>query len=164
MIRKPVQLSEDLHEKLSKDRRRFNIPKLENVVRFHRDRSLSHYFIYRKLSVGRRKELAGKHFCTEYLTWRSMIDRCINTVSPTYKNYGGRGIKVCEEWLVSFPRFIAYLKKNKMYPKPDGLSLDRINNDGNYEPGNIRWATPKQQANNTRRSKKYGKLIEEQSK
>lgn len=81
----------------------------------------------------------------EYVSWRSMIDRCTNPRSPNYVRYGGRGITVCPEWRASLAVFVA-----DMGPRPEGTSLDRINNDGNYEPGNCRWATPKQQTNNAR--------------
>jgi hypothetical protein len=90
----------------------------------------------------------------EYQTWIDMKTRCTNPKYKYYKDYGGRGIKVCDEWLYSFENFLAYLKDNNMYPKPAGLSIDRIDNDGNYEPGNIRWATMSEQNNNQRRSKK----------
>ncbi len=77
--------------------------------------------------------------------WRDMKQRCYNPRSRKFKNYGGRGISICPRWLESPELFIA-----DMGLKPDGLTIDRINNDGNYEPSNCRWATKEQQGNNTR--------------
>ena len=96
-----------------------------------------------------RRGIASK----EYITWRSMKDRCFNPSNEFYKDYGGRGIKVCDAWM-KFEGFLQYLKDSGMYPKPAGLSIDRIKNDGNYEPGNIHWATALQQNNNRRPCKK----------
>lgn len=78
------------------------------------------------------------------------IDRCCNPKHPAYKNYGGRGISVFKEWIDDPIKFADYIG-----PRPSNKhSLDRINNDGNYEPGNVRWATDEEQSNN-RRSTKY---------
>lgn len=79
----------------------------------------------------------------EYRNWKHMLERCRNPQHPKWPRYGGRGISVCKQWL-SFERFI-----EDMGPKPPGASIDRINNNGNYEPSNCRWATPKQQSQNT---------------
>lgn len=83
-----------------------------------------------------------------YRTWESMIQRTTNPNRNRFRYYGGRGITVCEQWR-DFANFFA-----DMGERPPGTSIDRINNDGNYEPGNCRWATPKEQANNTRRSRR----------
>lgn len=89
----------------------------------------------------------------EYVAWGSMKDRCYRAKCKDYKNYGGRNIKVCERWLNSFENFYADLGP-KPFPKIL-YSLDRINNNGNYEPSNCKWSTNSQQSNNRRpRSKK----------
>jgi hypothetical protein len=85
---------------------------------------------------------------SEYLAWASMKNRCLNPNNKDYPYYGGRGIMIYEPWIDSFEAFYAYIG-----PKPSrNHSLDRWpNNDtGHYEPGNIRWATRKEQSNNTR--------------
>ncbi len=81
---------------------------------------------------------------TEYKIWAGMKGRCQNPKSPNYDLYGGRGIKVCEEWSNSFENFLADMGKR---PSPQ-YSLDRIDTNGNYEPGNCRWATRTMQNRN----------------
>ena len=83
----------------------------------------------------------------EYRAWNNVKRICYNTRHNKYKNYGGRGIIMCDEWLNSFQDFYDYIG-----PKPTPQhSLDRINNDGNYEPGNVRWATRSEQNSNCRK-------------
>jgi len=79
-----------------------------------------------------------------YHTWSSMVQRCTNPKAQAWRNYGGRGISVCERWL-KFENFLA-----DMGERPAGLDLDRINNDGNYELGNCRWTTRSVNIKNTR--------------
>src|SRR5690606_34445144 len=79
-----------------------------------------------------------------YSAWTGMLTRCRNPKDKNYENYGGRGITVCNSWL-DFPAFLA-----DMGEAPPGMSLDRIDVNGGYEPGNCRWATADQQSNNKR--------------
>lgn len=84
----------------------------------------------------------------EYGIWNGMNQRCTNPNIDRFSCYGGRGIHVCEEWRTSFERFFADLG-----PSPSRThSLERIDNDGHYEPGNVRWATKTEQSRNTRRN------------
>lgn len=89
-------------------------------------------------------------------TWENMIGRCETPSHTGYKYWGGRGIKVCDRWhdLELFVLDIETL----LGSRPDNHTLDRINNDGNYEPGNVRWATQSEQVKNSRRPAKGGDL------
>lgn len=112
------------------------------------DCDLSHY----------AKGYCDNHYRTQYVRkiskplwqiWCGMKQRCYNPNDPRYKDWGGRGIAVCDQWLNSYKAFELY-----MGSRPKGCTLDRIDNDKNYEPGNVRWATPKEQAANRRKRSK----------
>jgi hypothetical protein len=101
------------------------------------------------------RRLVGVNDIPEYWHWHNMKTRCYNSNRPDYRHYGGRGIKVCEEWRNNFWAFFHHVGR-RLGP---GYSINRINNDGNYEPGNVNWATPKEQANNQRQP--WRKLTDE---
>lgn len=100
----------------------------------------------------RTSEVSSTHGMSatrEYRIWSGMIDRCRRRRRKDFAHYGGRGIRVCERWQNSFEAFFA-----DMGPRPSPAhSIDRIENEGDYEPDNCRWATKREQLNNTRRSR-----------
>lgn len=83
-----------------------------------------------------------------YKTWRGMMLRCYDPTHVGYRNYGGRGIAVCAEWH-DVSAYIAWAEQH-LGPRPDGCTMDRVDNDRGYEPGNMRWATPSTQTTNQR--------------
>jgi len=95
------------------------------------------------------KKTHGQTGTREYLSWINMHQRCRNPHHPSYQNYGARGIKVCTRWN-DFGKFW-----KDMGACPEGLSLDRRENEGHYEPGNCRWASRRVQAKNTRRTRYF---------
>jgi len=82
-----------------------------------------------------------------YKAWEQIKMRCYSENNPRYKTYGGRGIKLYEPWIKDPLAFVTYIKSLDNAEK-DGYSIDRINNDGNYEPGNLKWSTDKEQGRN----------------
>lgn len=98
----------------------------------------------------RHGETAGRISRT-YTTWYAAKQRCTNPRNKVFSFYGGRGIRMCDRWANDFATFL-----QDMGQRPEGRTLDRINPDGNYEPSNCRWATPKEQAANRRGRNRNG--------
>lgn len=96
-----------------------------------------------------------------YSIWKGMKDRCCNTKSPNYQYYGERGILICDEWLNEDCGFINFYNWSLENGYDDNLTIDRKNNDGNYEPSNCRWTTMLVQIHNRRIPKKKLKNIKE---
>ena len=101
--------------------------------------------------ASRTRERHGMKNTPEYKAWVDMKERCYNPKNDRYKNYGARGIAVCDEWKNSFISFYSYIGE-KPEPKSE-YSLNRVDNNKNYEPSNIEWSTREEQANNKTTSK-----------
>ena len=91
----------------------------------------------------------GMYGSRYYILWIAIKNRCLNPNFKYYKNYGGRGITICDEWRNDFKSFYDYVSQLEHFGE-EGLTLDRINNNGNYEPDNLRWADKKTQSENKR--------------
>lgn len=104
--------------------------------------------------TGNNRRTHGMKRTKLYSIWNTMKYRCFNKNASNFKDYGGRGITVCDEWIHDFQAFYDYVSQLPNFGEV-GYSLDRINNDGNYEPGNVKWSTRTEQNNNKR--KKYNR-------
>lgn len=97
--------------------------------------------------AGKHKKVHGDAGTKLYHVWANMKQRCLNSRNKRYKDWGGRGITVCKEWLESYDNFKAWALSSGYH---EGLSIDRIDNDGDYCPDNCRWATASEQRRNQR--------------
>jgi hypothetical protein len=127
-----------------------------NVAEFARLTGQEFYTIWSQMKQGYcpwpRRNLSGVTKNLAYICWKNIVQRSTNPKTKAFKNYGGRGISLYPEWRVSFQLFIDHIG-----PRPsEHHFVDRIDNSKGYEPGNVRWATCKEQANNKRCRRKGG--------
>lgn len=139
---------------LAKDRRKMrvkNICKVDGCQEICKGQGYcsKHYQKYKKYGdpLFIHRKYNGEH-SKEYSSWTSMIDRCYNTSHPAYKDYGGRGIKVCNRWNCGINGFYNFLED--METRPEGYSLDRVDNNSGYCKENCRWTDSTTQNNNKR--------------
>jgi hypothetical protein len=109
-----------------------------------------------ELKYIRHGHRGAKSTTPEYLCWDGMVKRCTQEYHASWASYGGRGITVCDRWKNSFTAFL-----EDMGNRPEGTSLDRINNNGNYHPDNCRWATKQEQSENRRTTLLNPSIIQE---
>lgn len=122
------------------------------VVKTMRSDGMHDYSTCDKCKAEKQRQRMLTHGETKtslYTTWRGIKSRCYNNKNVSYQSYGARGIKICSEWIDNYEAFRDYVTKLPNY-NMKGYSIDRINVDGDYEPGNIRWANTDTQANNKR--------------
>lgn len=132
-------------EQLEQLRERNRSPQMRSIPRVISDEARQRMSEARTIhGHTRRSQMGGRNTSSTFHVWAAMIQRCTNPRNRDWGLYGGRGITVCERWRI-FAHFLA-----DMGEAPEGLTLDRRDNDGNYEPGNCRWVTPFEQVHNRR--------------